>query len=398
MTLAFSACGATATPEQELMERAESYYSEINRQNWSDARKYLAPSIQKVCPSEDFTVAWFFATSLIRGFADISANEPITYKVKNVSVNGSQGTVYGSVLAKGKELFDEEDSGDPWVYSEGEWWNWNSEWLDGCKLGSTGDSVAKESTEVVASSECVQKPAAVPTSSPVVTVIPTTLPLPSPIPTEPPVTAKTFSLKSSGQCSSEVFFLEYGLHIARVKASSSELIAIHMSNEYGNMVGEPLVSRMGPFDTFNGSTAFGVVKPGNYILEVDIDGDWEVEILSDTIATDRGKLHSQLGASWEDGNSDLPISMKGDTQAASELFRLEEGSYVAQIKVEGKGYFSVWLMNALGEKVEHLIDGFGPFDGSVAFDIDINYGHLFNVISDGKWSITIDKSIGPLIE
>ena len=110
MILAFSACGATATPEQELMERAESYYSEINRQNWSDARKHLAPSIQKVCPSEDFTVAWIFAASLIKGFADISANEPITYKVKNVSVNGSQGTVYGSVWAKGKELFEEEDS------------------------------------------------------------------------------------------------------------------------------------------------------------------------------------------------------------------------------------------------------------------------------------------------
>mgnify|MGYP001239596878 CR=1 FL=1 len=75
MTLAFSACGATATPEQELMERAESYYSELNRQNWSDARKYLAPTIQKVCPSEDFTVAWIFAASLIKGFADISATK-----------------------------------------------------------------------------------------------------------------------------------------------------------------------------------------------------------------------------------------------------------------------------------------------------------------------------------
>lgn len=110
------------------------------------------------------------------------------------------------------------------------------------------------------------------TPPPTATPIPTTTPIPStPIPA-PTHTPQQFT--GSGQQTSPQFQLSSGLVTFHFTHDGQGHFAIWLLDNQGNRI-DLLVNTIGPFD---GSKALGIQKPGLYLLNIQADGNWTVEI------------------------------------------------------------------------------------------------------------------------
>lgn len=108
--------------------------------------------------------------------------------------------------------------------------------------------------------------------------IPTTQsPLPniqSPIPTTPAPTHTPQQFTGRGQQTSPQFQLPSGLITFHFTHDGQSNFAIWLLDDQGNQI-DLLVNTIGPFD---GSKALGIQKPGLYLLNIEADGNWTIEI------------------------------------------------------------------------------------------------------------------------
>lgn len=86
-----------------------------------------------------------------------------------------------------------------------------------------------------------------------------------------------------------------------------------------------------------------------------------------------------------------PISLKGTGQTASEKFTLEAGMSIFRLKHQGESSFSVWLLDAQGEKVDLLANDIGDFDGAAGLGIEQAGEFVLDVSADGPWSVSIEQ-------
>ncbi len=86
-----------------------------------------------------------------------------------------------------------------------------------------------------------------------------------------------------------------------------------------------------------------------------------------------------------------PINISGTGQQASQKFNLEQGLSIFTMQNSGQSNFIVQLLDSNGNTIGTLANEIGNFSGSKALNIANDGSYLFNVDSDGPWSITITQ-------
>jgi hypothetical protein len=89
----------------------------------------------------------------------------------------------------------------------------------------------------------------------------------------------------------------------------------------------------------------------------------------------------------------LPLYINGNGKKMSDLFELESGLIKATFEHNGGGYFSIWLMDQNGKRIELFIGKPGKLKGSSSANIPRNGKYFIEVNADPKadWSVRIEK-------
>lgn len=86
---------------------------------------------------------------------------------------------------------------------------------------------------------------------------------------------ETMSLSGVGKKATENFFLPSGLLRFTLHHEGSSNFSVKLLNSDGEFI-ELLVNDIGDFD---GSTAVAIDEEGEYLLNVEADGDWKIDIV-----------------------------------------------------------------------------------------------------------------------
>jgi hypothetical protein len=206
-----------------------------------------------------------------------------------------------------------------------------------------------------------------PTPEPTLEVTPEPTPEPSPTQLEP----EPVDLSGNGPEATSTFKLEKGLSIFTMTyTGSSNFIVWLMDANTGQNV-ELLANAIGSFD---GSKSFGSTSEGDYILNIQSDGPWEV-----TVEQPR-----------QTATQSVPLTLSGDGQKVSEIFYLENGLRRIEMKHDGSSNFIVWLIDDQGNKIELLANEIGSFEGSKAIGITNPGTYMLDISADGNWEISIE--------
>ncbi len=177
-------------------------------------------------------------------------------------------------------------------------------------------------------------------------------------------------LSGSGQQASQKFTLGEGLSIFRMTHSGQSNFIIGLLDSSGQRI-EGLVNEIGPFE---GSQALGIDTPGEFVLDVQAGGNWNVKI-------DQPRPTSAPAT---------PKTLSGRGQQASEFIEIDSGLTTFKMTHSGQSNFIVSLLDSDGQRVEGLVNEIGPFDGSKATGISSSGIYILDIQADGDWSIAID--------
>lgn len=172
----------------------------------------------------------------------------------------------------------------------------------------------------------------------------------------------------SGASVTEEFDLEGGVTIAEaVHDGESNFIVDLIPTADG--FEELLVNAIGDFDGASGVLA----EEGTYLLDVDADGSWEIEIRQPRATVDEADA--------------LPVELEGEGPEWVGPFQFD-GLGQARGTHEGEGNFIVEILPQDDRFSELVFNEIGQFDGETTFDLE-GVGYV-TVDADGPWSIALD--------
>ena len=186
----------------------------------------------------------------------------------------------------------------------------------------------------------------------------------------PEKTPEPITLTGSGQQATSKFTLKKGLSIFKIKHTGGNrnftAYLVDGSGEELNLLANEIGSA-------NVSKATNIRSDGDYLLNVNADGNWEI-----TIEQPRSN------------NASSTRTFTGSGQQATELFNLDKGLKTFKITHTGKsGNFTVYLVDNEGNDLDLLANEIGAANTSKAVGIRESGIYLLNVNADGDWSITI---------
>jgi hypothetical protein len=190
----------------------------------------------------------------------------------------------------------------------------------------------------------------------------------------PPSEPEPINLSGFGQQATEPFNLETGLVIFRMTHQGDGHFSSTLLDSNGNRPGMDslLANMVGPFDGSRATQA----KSGQHVIDIAASGPWTI-----TIEQPRPTSASQ------------PTSFDGNSQAATDFFKLSRGLKTFYMTHQGSGHFGVHLLNKDGARVgmeSLLANDVGPFDGSKAVRIPKEDIYLLQVEADGPWTIQVE--------
>ena len=140
-----------------------------------------------------------------------------------------------------------------------------------------------------------------------------------------------------------------------------------VSLEDDSEFGENFINQIGSFD---GAQA-ELVDEGEYLLDVNADGDWELTI-------------RQPGAVE---GEELPVSISGEGPRIFGAVEFE-GTGVARAEHSGESNFQVSILPMEGRFGENVINGIGEWEGEQSYSFD-EIGWI-DINADGEWSVELD--------
>jgi hypothetical protein len=132
-----------------------------------------------------------------------------------------------------------------------------------------------------------------------------------------------------------------------------------------------LVNEVGKYE---GSRALGL-PAGDYVLDIDTDGDWAIQIDQSVPTTAEAP----------------PQKLSGTGQAATKFFSLKPGTANFKVSHEGAGLFAPYLLKADGKGLTNLANELGKFNGEKKVDIAEEGVYLVDVSATGPWSIEVSQ-------
>ena len=120
---------------------------------------------------------------------------------------------------------------------------------------------------------------------------------------------------------------------------------------------------------------FGLT-PGTYLMQVTADGAWKIELTQPV---------------WDSGDAP-PFNWSGSGDDVKGPIDLSQGTRSLDITHEGSSSFVIDLVKADGTLAENLVNGTGPYDGSVEVKIHPIIGltpDIYGLIikADGAWTV-----------
>lgn len=132
-----------------------------------------------------------------------------------------------------------------------------------------------------------------------------------------------------------------------------------------------LVNEVGKYE---GSRALGL-PAGDYVLDIDTDGEWAVQIDQSVPTTAEPP----------------PQKLTGTGQAATKFFSLKPGAANFRVSHEGDGLFAPYLLKSDGKGLTNLANELGKFTGEKRVDITEEGIYLVDVTATGPWTIEVSQ-------
>lgn len=179
---------------------------------------------------------------------------------------------------------------------------------------------------------------------------------------------KPVTLEGTGTKATDQFDLQEGLAIIKLshQGGKSNFIVQLLNSETGDI--DYLSNEIGDYE---GTTALHISKSGKYLLNVQADGEWKVDI-------------NQSAATFKKESS---TSISGKGELITGLVELS-GLKTFTLNHDGKSNFIVTLVDLDGNTVEYLSNEIGIFEGSVAKMMEQGT-YFFSINADGNWTIEI---------
>ncbi len=181
------------------------------------------------------------------------------------------------------------------------------------------------------------------------------------------------TLSGSGPEATRPFQLEEGLTVIEMSHQGNANFIVDILDENGNSVAPMGVANViGPFQ---GSTPVQITQSGQYLLDVQNAGNWQIEV-------------TQPRAD----SAPETKSFSGNSAQATQLFELSGGLHRVELTHQGDANFIVDLLDENGASVVPmgLVNEIGPFDGSRAMTVPGDGIYLFSVQANGPWTITVE--------
>jgi hypothetical protein len=181
------------------------------------------------------------------------------------------------------------------------------------------------------------------------------------------------TLSGSGPEATRPFQLEEGLTVIEMSHQGNANFIVDILDENGNSVAPMGVANViGPFE---GSTPVQIMRSGQYLLDVQNAGQWQIEVTQPRAAS-----------------APETKSFSGDSAQATQLFELSGDLHRVELTPQGDANFIVDLLDENGASVVPmgLVNEIGPFDGSRAMTVPDDGIYLFSVQANGPWTITVD--------
>ena len=201
---------------------------------------------------------------------------------------------------------------------------------------------------------------------------------------QPSGESEMVTFDGTGDDVSSAFALEQGIAIFTISHDGESNISIELLDESGNPV-DLLVNEIG---AYNGSKAIGVrennilgAKPGDHIMNISADGNWEVGIVQ---------------PQPPDAAEVLPLDVAGTGDSVSPYFTLNAGLTTFTMSHDGSENFIIQLISADGELADFLANEIGAYEGKKALGVQPNniLGaspgiHILSITADGNWKVSI---------
>lgn len=181
----------------------------------------------------------------------------------------------------------------------------------------------------------------------------------------------TFKANGQGATSSKPFQLEQGLAVFQIETNGKSPFSVELIDAATGKTASNLVNENG---AFRGTLASGIRQSGEYLLKIAGDGAWNISV-----------------GQPKPVEIVKPGDIVGQGYDVSEFVDLNEGLAVFEFTHPGDGPFSVWMLDSNGKPVEHLLDVRGKYHGTKPTTIDTPGAYLFNVESNGAWSVKIEQ-------
>lgn len=123
----------------------------------------------------------------------------------------------------------------------------------------------------------------------------------------------------------------------------------------------------------SGSTAAGVTD-GQYVVDVEATGAWEIDVEQDVPAV----------------LPYTPLSFTGNGPEATEFFQSAGKNTAFQMNFTGSSKFTVILLDSKGEVINTVADAPGPYSATVSLPLAAGVSYLIDVEAVGPWTVTVD--------
>jgi PKD repeat protein len=181
---------------------------------------------------------------------------------------------------------------------------------------------------------------------------------------------ETIFFGGRGDEATRTFTTTYPLLRITARHDGQHYFSAWLLDDQGNKV-DLVVNGIGFYD----GSAYVKASPGTYLLDVTADGAWSFEIDQPKPATGQRP----------------PVHLEGVGDAAPPQIEMQLGLARFHIAHEGEHYFSVWLLDSEGNKLDLLANEVGAYDGSSAFRVPSSGVYFLDVSGDGRWTVEVTQ-------
>jgi hypothetical protein len=184
-------------------------------------------------------------------------------------------------------------------------------------------------------------------------------------------TIAPIQLAGSGAIATQTFALQKGISIFEISHTGDSNFVVELLKSNGEWVDMP-VNQIG---NYSGKKAIGIDKNGTYLLNIEADGNWTVNITQPRPSSGVKKPITFTGT-----GDDVPQFM----------YFKKKGLARFNMSHTGESNFAIWLYDENGKYVDLLANEIGNYNGSKAVRIPKKGVYLLDITADGSWSVSVN--------